>query len=112
MNYGDICLVEYPFTDNSGSKVRPVLIVSKNQYNHGDDRVVIPVSSAPEPGDPHVVFMSAESTHFRQSGLRTDSAFKFAKPLTVARSLFRRRIGALDAGILSEVQAKLAGMFV
>jgi hypothetical protein len=37
---GDILLARYPFTDGSASKLRPVLVVSSDQYNVGDDLVV------------------------------------------------------------------------
>ena len=41
MNQGDICLVTFPFTDGTGAKLRPVLVVSTDAFNDGADIVVV-----------------------------------------------------------------------
>ena len=38
---GDVVLVAFTFTDESGSKRRPALVVSSETYNNGRDEVVI-----------------------------------------------------------------------
>ena len=43
---GDIILVPFPFSDQSGQKVRPVLVVSNDHYNNScDDLIVCGITS-------------------------------------------------------------------
>ena len=45
-NQGDILLVPIPFTDLSLQKKRPVLVISRNEYNNvADDVIVVAITS-------------------------------------------------------------------
>jgi len=111
MNCGDICLVSFPFTDASATKMRPVLVVSPDDFNRGQDRVVLPISSVPHPDDPYSLYIPANSPYFDATGLRQSSAVKWTKPFTVSTLVLQRRIGRLDAKLLAEVRTKLAALF-
>lgn len=42
----DLLLVPFPFSDQSGKKVRPVIIISNNEFNqHSDDIIVVGVTN-------------------------------------------------------------------
>ncbi len=41
----DIILVPFPFSDQSGSKVRPALIASNNEFNSSEDIIVLGITS-------------------------------------------------------------------
>jgi len=101
--------VEFPFTDGTSSKMRPVLVVSSEKCNRGGDVVVLPISSQPDSGDPFAVFIDA--SHFQQAGLKFPSAIKWSKPVTIAKSAITRRLGGLDSTILAEVRACLHSLF-
>jgi mRNA interferase MazF len=104
---GDIVLAEYPFTDNSGSKVRPVLVVSSDEHNTTNDVVVVPISSAVREGD----FLVSENTSaFSGTGLRHTSSIKWYKPMTLADRVLRRRTGRIEDKLLKEIHAKLHAM--
>lgn len=46
MNQGNLLLVPFPFSDQSGRKVRPVIVISNNDFNeHSEDVIVIGVTS-------------------------------------------------------------------
>ena len=111
MRCGDIYLVSYPFTDHSGTKVRPVVIVSSDEFNQGDDVVVLPISSAPDSTDPYSLSISQTSPHFSATGLRCESAMKWTKPLTISRRVVQRRLGTLDHGLLADVRERLISVF-
>lgn len=111
MNCGQIALVNYPFTDASGSKVRPVLVVSVDLFNQGDDIIVVPISSVPEPSDPHAVAIRSDSACFRDTKLRCSSSVKWTKPLTISRRVVRRRLGELAKRPLTEVLSKMQTLF-
>jgi len=43
---GDLILVPFPFSDQSGRKVRPVIVISNNNFNkHSEDLIVVGVTS-------------------------------------------------------------------
>lgn len=111
MKCGQIVLVQYPFTDDTGSKVRPALVVSADEFNRGEDFVVVPISSAPTPDDPHCFHISDHSPHFQQTKLRQTSSIKWTKPFTASRLVVRRRLGTLARGPLAEVRSMIQGLF-
>ena len=42
----DVLLVPFPFSDQSGRKVRPVVVISANSFNtHSQDVIVVGVTS-------------------------------------------------------------------
>ena len=42
----DLLLVPFPFSDQSGRKVRPVIVISNNEFNkYSEDVIVIGVTS-------------------------------------------------------------------
>ncbi len=43
---GDLLLVPFPFSDQSGRKVRPVIVISNNEFNErSEDFIVVSVTS-------------------------------------------------------------------
>ncbi len=111
MKCGEILLVEYPFTDTSGSKIRPVLVVSIDEFNTGDDLVFVPLSATADPTDPRVFPIPKTAPFFAQTGLKSPSAVKWTKPLTISRRILRRRLGRLPSAPLSEIQANVRSLF-
>src|SRR3989344_7230161 len=46
MNRGDLLLVPFPFSNQAGKKVRPVIVISNNDFNeHSEDLIVVGVTS-------------------------------------------------------------------
>ncbi len=111
MKCGDIMLANYPFTDLSGSKVRPVLIVSADHFNRGEDLVVLPISSTTSDDDPYAFLVAASAPSFGETGLRQSSSIKWTKPMTVASRVIRRRMGCLGRSPLSEIQSRVQSLF-
>ena len=111
MKCGDICLVQYPFTDGSSAKVRPVLIVSNDEFNKSEDIVVVPISSVIQ-HEKYSVSIVPASKHWAATGLKYPSLIKCTKPLTIAKRLCLRRLGSLHADELKsvrEILTKLLG---
>ena len=111
MKCGQIVLINYPFTDDSGSKLRPALVVSADEYNKGDDLVVVPISSAPGSDDLHVFSLSSSDPSFSETGLKRTSSVKWTKPLAISRRVVQRRLGHLPSRLLSEVQIRVQRLF-
>ena len=41
---GDIVLVEFPFSDGEGNKIRPALVISNTSINHVDELILLPIT--------------------------------------------------------------------
>ncbi len=104
MNSGEIYLARFPFTDGTAAKLRPVLVISNRRYNNADV-VVLPISSRPDPNDEFAVFIG--NPHFSQAGLRQESSIKWTKPMTIASSVFQRRLGTLPKTLFDETVEKV-----
>jgi len=93
MKRGDVVLAEIHFTDLGGVKIRPAVIISSDAVNRGQDRVVIPISSnVLRPSRWDVLADTADPT-FVPTGLHRPSVFRCDKPLTLNKSLIRRKLG-------------------
>jgi mRNA interferase MazF len=93
LNRGNIILVPFPFTDLSGQKVRPALILSPNPV--GNDILLAFISSV-IPAAPEATDYVLDTTHsaFLQTGLKAASVFRMSKLATLHLSLILRRLGS------------------
>jgi mRNA interferase MazF len=101
---GDVVLVPFPFSDLSGVKTRPAVVVSGSLYHAMEPDLLLAaitsnVTSAKGPLD-HVL------TDWRQAGLRFPSAFK---PVLFTLDPVRilHHIGTLAPGDLAAVDRRL-----
>ncbi len=90
---GDVVLVPMDFTDRSGSKLRPAVVVSGEDYNCGTPDVLIAsitgnLRAIPHPGDHRI-------GEWRAAGLLKPSLAQ-TKLATVEASIIRRKLGELD----------------
>jgi mRNA interferase MazF len=103
-NRGDIILVPFPFTDLSGRKRRPGLVVSADSYNtRQHDLVVAQVSSViatPLPADEYVI------KGWENAGLLYPSVVR-PKLFTLEDSLVLGTLGRLSATEMSQVDQRL-----
>ncbi|HQU43206.1 MAG TPA: type II toxin-antitoxin system PemK/MazF family toxin [Pirellulales bacterium] len=111
MRLGEIWLVNFPFTDGSSTKLRPVLSVSSDKFNVGGDAVVVPISSQVYAGDPFAYLLDPAMPAFRLAGLKTASSVKWTKPVTLAAKVFQRRLGHLSGKPLDEIRDLLRSVF-
>jgi len=89
---GDIVLVPFPFSDLSGRKVRPALIVSPDPV--GEDILVVFISSViPPTPEPKEYVLDVTHPAFACTGLKSTSVFEMGKMATLHRSLILRRLG-------------------
>lgn len=106
---GDVCLVHFPFTDGSAAKLRPALVISDDEFNRGDDIVVLPISSRPDESDPHSLFIGPP--WFRSAGLKQESSIKWTKPTTISKVVLQSRLGTIPIQFLDEACNNLKRLF-
>lgn len=90
---GDVVLVAMDFTDRSGSKLRPAVVVSGEDYNSRTPDVLIAsitgnLRAIPHPGDHRI-------TEWKAADLLKPSLAQ-TKLATVEASIIRRKLGELD----------------
>ena len=108
-SFGDVVLVPFPFTDQTGAKKRPAVVVSSSGYNTGRRDIVIMAitSQVREP----LPFGETMVSDWQNAGLVKASVIKpvFA---TIEQGLVIRSMGALsaaDAKPLHKLIAQLLG---
>jgi mRNA interferase MazF len=94
-SFGDIVLVPFPFTDQSGIKRRPAVVVSSHRYNsERPDLIVMAVTSQVRPSGS---FGDVNVKDWKAAGLLKASA---VKPVitTLEAALVTRSLGKLKEG--------------
>lgn len=108
---GQVVVVTVTFSDQSGAKARPALVISTPAF-HGSllDVIVCPISSQPRyyrrpgPGD-HPL------RSWQAAGLKHPSTSRVANILAIEKSLVRARLGVVSAPDLAAVKEKLSAAF-
>jgi mRNA interferase MazF len=107
---GEIVLANLPFTDLSGAKIRPALVVQSDQNNQRLDDVILAMitrtvhRAAKEPTQLLIDLATPEGA---ASGLLHTSVVKCEHLVTLHQSLLIRVIGTLPAALLQQVDVCL-----
>jgi len=103
--FGSIVLTRFPFTDLSGDKRRPALVISRDN-DRRPDLVVCFITSVPRSG-PDMAAIAATA----ESGLKVPSVVRFDKLATLDRSVIAGKIGAAPVDWLHSHRAIFFGVF-
>lgn len=107
---GDVVLVDFPYSDRTGSKVRPALAVQADIWNQAlDDTILALITSS---GRRRVsastqLVIEASSPEGQAAGLRIDSLIQCENLLTYDQSLILRHMGSLSGSVMQQVEACL-----
>jgi mRNA interferase MazF len=107
MKRGDIVIVEVFFSDRSGSKVRPALVLQSDFLNQRlSDTIIAIITSSPrrfsEPRTQVRVDPASESG--KTSGLRAISIVQCENLVTIDKSFVHTTIGHLSESLMLEVE--------
>lgn len=106
---GSIVLVRYPFSDLSGTKVRPAVILTPdNLLSQMEDVLCLFISSS-IPADILPSDFVLEKTHpsFTRTGLQFQSVFRAHKLALLHKSLVVRVLGEADQRLIEMLNGKL-----
>ena len=91
---GDVVLVPFPFTDLTGSSLRPALVVSPGSI--GQDVILAAISSVLRSNTyPTDCLIPRSHPEFATTGLRVSSVVRLHKLVTVEESIVVRRLGRI-----------------
>jgi mRNA interferase MazF len=98
--FGDILLLNaYPFSDLSGIKKRPALVIA----DRGDEDVLVIRITSEEPRDDHDVSLD----RWKEFGLVLPSTARISKVATLSKKLVLKKIGKIGSPERKKVRAVL-----
>lgn len=103
---GDIILADLPFTDGSGSKIRPALVVQCDHNNARLQDVILAMitrSTGRASLEPTQLLIDITQPDGRATRLLHTSAVKCEHLVTLHASIVQRVIGTLPAGLMAKV---------
>jgi len=103
---GDVLLVPYPFTDQSGTKQRPAVVLSGAAYNqHHPDLILAPITSQITHSGDEIIL-----DNWQAAGLLKPSS---VKPLlsSLETRLARRKLGKISPSDLNQIRSLFARIF-
>jgi len=102
---GDVVLVAFPFSSGGGQKRRPALVVQNDRSNQRTANTILVAitSNTRRAGEPTQLEVDPQSADGKASGLLLRSVVTCENLITIERALIARKIGALSATAMSEV---------
>lgn len=100
---GDLILVPFPFTDLSGTKTRPAMVLYKGQR----DVTVAFISSTAALTEVTDVLIEPDALN----GLKRTSVLRLSKIATLDQSIVLGKLGELNAVYLNIINANLKQLF-
>lgn len=95
--FGDIVLLNFPFTDGKISKRRPALII--NDFNDGD--IIVCRITSQIYKTVHDVYID----DWAEAGLKLPSVIRVHKLATLEKNLFEKKLGAVNEATKNTVSA-------
>lgn len=93
---GQVVLVDYPFSDRTGSKVRPALVVQSDLLNGQiDDTILASISRSTHRGSATQPFIDIATPEGAATGLRQNSMIQCENLVTYDQRLIIATIGRL-----------------
>jgi mRNA interferase MazF len=98
---GSVVLVRFPYTDLSGSKVRPAVIVTAGKYLEQIDDVLCAFISSvlPDPILHTDIIISSTHPDFQKTGLKRSSVLRTHKLVLLDRELVYSKLGDLSPSL-------------
>lgn len=101
MKQRSIILVPFPFSDQSGQKVRPALIISNDEYNNTSNDVLVCAITTNTKPSKYSVLINQSSI---ESGILYEkSAVKAESLLKIQKSLILKTIATINTQTLTKI---------
>lgn len=108
MEQRDLILVSFPFSDFGGSKLRPAIIISNDDYNKKfADVLAVPLTTNLELRDYALIITPAD---LEKGELIKESKVKVDKLFSVEKKLVRMIIGRISQKKFAAIQKMIYGL--
>ncbi len=102
-NRGDVVLVPFPFTDLTGTKQRPALVISPDAFNSIRDDVLIAAITSQVPTNLAADEFLIPPPELAAGGLPKSSIVRLLKLISLHQRLIVKRIGCLPEPTVTNV---------
>ncbi|HWG41768.1 MAG TPA: type II toxin-antitoxin system PemK/MazF family toxin [Gemmataceae bacterium] len=103
---GDVVMVDWMYSDRTGSKKRPALVIQADVYNTAlDDTILALITSSPRRrvGAATQLEIDISTPDGQQAGLSIDSVVQCENLVTIDRQLIYRIRGRLSVTLLRKI---------
>ena len=107
---GEIVIVDYPYSDQIGRKVRPALVVQADVWNERlDDTILASITSSrnQRSEDSTLYFIDIATANGQQTGLRLNSVVQCKNLITYNQSRIGSVIGRLSDAAMEKINTCL-----
>lgn len=101
----DIILLPFPFSDQSGRKVRPSIIISNNEFNKKSEDLLVVGVTTNISKDEYTRILKNED--LEEGKLLTRCCIKVENILKIDKELIIKKIGKIDTKTLKEIISTL-----
>ncbi|MBD3204043.1 type II toxin-antitoxin system PemK/MazF family toxin [Candidatus Woesearchaeota archaeon] len=105
INQRDLFIVPFPFSDFSGRKVRPVIVISNNEFNHKSEDVIVCGITSNIINNMYSVII--QNSDLEEGRLIIESAIKAENILKINKKILIKKIGALKKEVFTEAVEKI-----
>ncbi|MHA1673678.1 MAG: type II toxin-antitoxin system PemK/MazF family toxin [Promethearchaeota archaeon] len=96
----DLLLLPFPFSNHSGNKVRPVVVISKSSFNAKSQDVIVAAVTSNISGQNKVLLTSEDLI---EGFLKQDSCVKVENILKISKMLVIKKIGRINSAKHQEI---------
>jgi|SRR6185437_16170 len=103
---GEIVILDVPYSDRTGSKVRPALIIQADVYNQKLTQTVIAIITSSHRrivGAKTQLFIDVTTTDGQKTGLRSDSVIQCNHLVTINQATIHNTIGRLSGSLMLQI---------
>lgn len=103
---GEVVIVDFPYSDQTGRKVRPALVVQSDVWNQRlEDTILALITSSRHRrvGAATQYFADISTPEGQQTGLRLNSVVQCENLITYDRSLILRVIGSFSTSAMQQI---------
>ena len=90
----DLLLVPFPFSDQSGRKIRPVVVISNNSFNGSSEDVIVVGATSNIKKDRYALSMT--NNDLEEGKLFTNCMIKVENILRLEKGLIIKKIGKIS----------------
>ena len=101
----DLLLVPFPFSDQSGRKVRPVIVISNDEFNKSSDDVIVIGVTSNILKDKYTINLTNNALD--EGKLSTNCFIKTENLLKLDKELIIKKIGKINKETLKKILDKL-----
>ena len=101
----DLLLVPFPFSDQSGKKVRPVIVISNNDFNIASEDIIVVGVTSNISKDKYTINLTDKDLD--EGKLHTNCCIKIENILKLDKELIVKKIGKINKNTFKEIVSKL-----